>query len=236
MSTPMNSEMSAHRRAEPSTLYFGTPVILISTVNEDGSYNLAPMSSIFWLGWRCVFGINATSKTTENLLRTRECVVNLPSSDQVHAVDRLALTTGSDPVPENKRVRGYFTARDKFERAGLTPVPSETVAAPRALECPVHIETKIEHWRGLAENDEKVRGRVLIFEGRVQRVHLAEDILKRDNPNHVDTDRWRPLIMIFSRYYGLADGELRASTLAQIPDHLYRSPDIESARAVPARA
>ena len=30
---------------EPAILYFGTPVVLIGTCNEDGSYNLAPMSS-----------------------------------------------------------------------------------------------------------------------------------------------------------------------------------------------
>jgi len=34
-----------HRTADPAILYFGTPVVLISSVNEDGSYNLAPMSS-----------------------------------------------------------------------------------------------------------------------------------------------------------------------------------------------
>jgi flavin reductase (DIM6/NTAB) family NADH-FMN oxidoreductase RutF len=31
-----------HLRSESTILYFGTPVVLISTVNEDGSYNLAP--------------------------------------------------------------------------------------------------------------------------------------------------------------------------------------------------
>jgi flavin reductase (DIM6/NTAB) family NADH-FMN oxidoreductase RutF len=40
--------------AEPAILYFGTPVVLIGTCNEDGSYNLAPMSSAWWLGWRCM--------------------------------------------------------------------------------------------------------------------------------------------------------------------------------------
>lgn len=37
-----------HRTIEPTTLYFGTPVALISTLNPDGSPNLAPMSS----AWR----------------------------------------------------------------------------------------------------------------------------------------------------------------------------------------
>ncbi len=34
-----------HIKSEPAILYFGTPVVLVSTVSEDGSYNLAPMSS-----------------------------------------------------------------------------------------------------------------------------------------------------------------------------------------------
>ncbi|WP_341772710.1 hypothetical protein [Burkholderia gladioli] len=41
-----------HVTAHPSILYFGTPVALLATVNADGSHNLAPMSSVFWLGWR----------------------------------------------------------------------------------------------------------------------------------------------------------------------------------------
>lgn len=86
-----------HMTAEPPILYFGTPVVLISTLNEDGSANLAPMSSIFWLGWRCMIGLAQGSMTTENLMRTGECVLNLPSASQVEAVDRLALTTGRTP-------------------------------------------------------------------------------------------------------------------------------------------
>ena len=87
---------SRHTAIEPGILYFGTPVVLISTENEDGSANLAPMSSAFWLGWRAVLGLNARSKTTENLVRTRECVLNLASDALAANVDRLALTTGSD--------------------------------------------------------------------------------------------------------------------------------------------
>ncbi len=81
-----------HVASEPAILYFGTPVLLISTVNEDGSYNLAPNSSAFWLGWRCILGLDASSKTTENIMRTGECVLNLPSIDCVAAVNRLART------------------------------------------------------------------------------------------------------------------------------------------------
>src|SRR5271154_1764965 len=109
-----------HIVSEPSILYFGTPVVLISTKNQDGSANLAPMSSAFQLGWRCVLGLNALSKTTENMIRTGQCVLNLPSVDNVAAVNRLACLTGSNPVPPVKLARGYIYEKYKFETAGLT--------------------------------------------------------------------------------------------------------------------
>ena len=64
----------------PAILYFGTPVVLVSSLNADGSANLAPMSSAWWLGWRCMLGFGARSATPQNILRTGECVLNLPSA------------------------------------------------------------------------------------------------------------------------------------------------------------
>src|SRR5687767_15634841 len=63
-----------HRTIEPTILYFGTPVALISSLNEDGSANLAPMSSVWWLGWSCMLGLGQMGQTSANLERTRECV------------------------------------------------------------------------------------------------------------------------------------------------------------------
>jgi len=83
-----------HKVVEPKILYFGTPVVLISTLNEDHSVNLAPMSSAWWLNQSCMLGMSGSSQTVVNLLRERECVLNLPSSELVPAVDRLALLTG----------------------------------------------------------------------------------------------------------------------------------------------
>ena len=62
-------EKNTHVSGEPPILYFGAPVVLIISVNEGGSANLAPMSSAFWLGWRCVLGLATASKTTKNLQR-----------------------------------------------------------------------------------------------------------------------------------------------------------------------
>ncbi len=220
-----------HSTIEPGILYFGTPVVLISTRNEDGSLNLAPMSSAFWLGWRCVLGLAATSKTPQNMVRTGECVLNLPSAALAGMVDRLALTTRSDPVPEGKIRRGYRYEPDKFGLSGFTPVPSETVSAPRVRECPVQLEAVVEAVHGLAENDDVLRGRTSVIEVRIQRVHVDESIVMAGEPNRIDPDKWRPLILSFQEFYGLGPKAHR-STLGTIPEALYRGPDIERARDI----
>jgi flavin reductase (DIM6/NTAB) family NADH-FMN oxidoreductase RutF len=220
-----------HVTIEPGILYFGTPVVLISTVNADGSFNLAPMSSAFWLGWRCVLGLAATSKTPENMRRTGECVLNLPSATLAGMVDRLALTTGSDPVPEGKVRRGYRFEPDKFGVSDFTPMPSETVAAPRVRECPVQLEAVVEAVHGLAENDPAVRGRTSIIEVRIQRVHVDEVLLMDGTMNRIDPDKWRPLILSFQEFYGLGE-KVHSSRLGIVPEALYRSPDVDRARSV----
>ena len=60
-----------HIAIEPKILYFGTPVVLISTLNEDGSANLAPMSSAWALGWNIALGFGNSGKTIENLRRSQ---------------------------------------------------------------------------------------------------------------------------------------------------------------------
>ena len=218
-----------HIKSEPEILYFGTPVILISTCNEDGSYNIAPISSVFWLGWRCIIGISALSKTTENIKRTGSCVINLPSVHQVSAVNRLALTTGSSTVPEGKKRKGYRYVSDKFKLAGLNPIPSKAIPPPRIDECPVQMETSLIAVHGIANEDEQQKSKILTMELRVLLVHLEESILMKGTTNRVDPDKWKPLIMSFQKFYGLG-AQVHESVLATIPEILYHSPDMDQAR------
>ncbi len=210
-----------HTAIDPAILYFGTPVALISTRNEDDSHNLAPMSSLWWLGRSCMLGLGARSHTPQNLRRTRECVINLPSVEQVSAVDRLARTTGSDPVPAYKQAMGYRGVRDKFAEAGLRGVPSDIVRASRVAECPVQLEAIVEAEHPLAASDPLRAGKLLAFEVRIVRVHVAECIRMEGHADRIDPDRWRPLIMSFQQFYGLGE-RAHASTLAKIPEEAYR--------------
>jgi flavin reductase (DIM6/NTAB) family NADH-FMN oxidoreductase RutF len=223
-----------HRTIDPSILYFGTPVILVSTVNDDGSYNLAPISSVFWLGWRCVIGIGTASKTAENIFRTKECVINLPSVHQAGVVNKLALTTGRNPVPEYKQQRGYHYEPDKFQTAGVTPIEAFTVRAPRVLECPVNLEAKLSSVHYIADDNSDLKGKIASIELKVTRVSVEEEMLVDGYRNRIDPDKWRPLIMSFQQFYGLSD-RLLQSRLATINEDCYRNSDVIPAKPLITR-
>jgi flavin reductase (DIM6/NTAB) family NADH-FMN oxidoreductase RutF len=189
-------EAGSHTSIEPSILYFGTPVVLLSTLNEDGSANLAPMSSAWALGWSVMLGLGAAGKTAENLTARRECVINLPTDAMWRAVERLAPLTGKYPVPESKRERFRFE-RDKFAAAGLTPLASECVRPPRVAECPLQLEAITRDVRLFGGPD----GGAICVEAQVVRVHARPEILA--DSHHIAPDAWRPLIYNFRHYFGL---------------------------------
>jgi len=175
-----------------------------------------------------MLGLARNSKTTANMIRSGECVLNLPSADLVGAVDRLARTAGSDPVPPGKIRRGYRHEKDKFGVSGLTALRGETVAAPRAAECPVQIEAKVSHVHEMAQEDAIWRGNLVAIEVRVTRVHAHPEIMMQGEPNRIDPDKWRPLIMSFQQFYGLTPEKLQRAELGQIPESSLAAGDLES--------
>jgi len=66
------------------------------------------------------------------------------------------------------------------------------------------------------------RGRSLALHVVVRKVHAAADILADGEPDRIDPDKWRPLIMSFQRFYGLAPEQVHGSELAKIPEAAYR--------------
>lgn len=176
-----------------------------------------------------MLGLLDFSHTTVNLLREKECVLNIPSVDETAAVDRLARLTGSNPVPPFKEFMGYRYEKDKLGAGQLTSEPSHLVRAPRVKECPIQMEAVVESVRPFG-SFETIRPfgpesqRASIFsaiEVRVVRVHADESLLVPDTPNRIDPDKWRPLIMSFAQFYGLGE-RVQPSRLAEIPEEVYR--------------
>ncbi|MFF5206265.1 flavin reductase family protein [Streptosporangium sp. NPDC000396] len=197
-----------HVTITPSILYFGTPVVLLSTENEDGSFNLAPMSSAWALGQVVVLGLGADGRTGQNLAVRPDLVINLPGPGQWQEVERLAPLTGCDPVPTHKQSVFRFEPA-KFEAAGLRPEPSDTVRPPRVAECPIQMEAHA------IRVQPDVSGDFLIVEADVLKVH-ADPRIVIPGTQHIDPALWSPLIYNFRHYFGLGP-ELGHSFRSQTP-------------------
>jgi flavin reductase (DIM6/NTAB) family NADH-FMN oxidoreductase RutF len=153
------------------------------------------MSSAWWLGQTAMLGLGRSSRTTQNLVRTGEAVLNLAPSSLVDHVDRLALLTGSPELSEHKRTTGYRYEPRKFEAAGLTPQPSDTVAPDRVLECPVQLECRVVDHHPIDS------GSALAVQVSVLRAHV-DDAVRLYGTTHVDPQAWDPLIMKFCDFFG----------------------------------
>ncbi|MFI1333935.1 flavin reductase family protein [Streptomyces sp. NPDC020845] len=189
------TESPRHIEIEPSILYFGTPVVLLSTENQDGSFNLAPISSAWALGHTVVLGLGREGQTARNLLSRPDVVINLPAPGQWRAVERLAPLTGRSPVPSTK-ARGCRFEPDKFGAAGLREEPSQVVRPPRVAECPIQLEARAERVRP------DVAGGFVIVEAVVRKVH-ADPRIVVPGTDHVDPAAWSPLVYNFRHYFGL---------------------------------
>jgi len=198
-------EPRSFRTIEPKILYFGTPVALISSLNEDGQTNLAPISSFWALGWTLMLGLLDETKTADNFARHPECVVNIPSPDLWQAVEKLAPLTGKDPVPPIKAAQFRFV-RDKFGAANLTPLASEVVKPLRAEECPVHLEARVVALHAMQGAKLQKLGGGVAAEIEVLRVHVDSDLVLGDR--YIDPAKWSPLIYNFRHYFRLAPTEL----------------------------
>jgi flavin reductase (DIM6/NTAB) family NADH-FMN oxidoreductase RutF len=230
-----------HDTISPAILYWGTPVVLITTENEEGTFNIAPMSSAWWLGNRCMLGLGEVSQTTRNLVRTRQCVLNLPSADMTGAVNALARTTGAEDIltaEEHsggykyfKRMNGYAYVPDKFGHAGLTPQSSDCVRPARIAECPAQMEAELVGVYDMMRDADN-KG-FIALEVRVLRTHVHRGIRMDGHENRVDPDKWHPMIMSFQELYGLHPKKVSASVLAEIAEEGYR-PFSNPARPVSA--
>ena len=185
----------------PKILYFGNPVALITSLNEDESPNLAPISSFWALGWTMTLGLLNFTKTLKNLERRPQCVINIPSPDLWRNVEALAPLTGQNPVPEDKRDKFRFH-KDKFAAASLTPRRSELVSAPRVKECPVQMEaiTRAIHPLVGESRVHKLGGAASV-EVEILRVHVRREFIM--NGHYIDPEKWQPLIYNFRHYFGL---------------------------------
>ncbi|WP_084165404.1 flavin reductase family protein [Paenibacillus massiliensis] len=190
--------MNSHVSIQPNILYYGMPILLLSTSNEDGSTNLSPLSSSWALGDCIVLGMGIQGQAYANIMRLPQCVINLPEAGSWEQVEQIASYTGMNPVPEAKQQLGFRYRKDKFSAGGWTPQTSAQVGPMRVAECPLQLEAEVHHIR-VPEHTPYMA----IVEVKVVHVHAHPHILQADHK--IDPLKWQPLIYNFRHYFGLGD-------------------------------
>ncbi len=112
------------------------PLVLITTVNKDGKVNAAVKTNFMTISSmrRYAFNCPPEHHTHQNIMETREFVINVPTEDIIDKVLKVAILT-EKPCPDGL---------NELEKAGLTPIPSEKVRPPRVKECVAHYECLLD--------------------------------------------------------------------------------------------
>ncbi|MGO9422553.1 flavin reductase family protein, partial [Roseiarcus sp.] len=137
------------------------PIVLVSSSHEG-------RTNIMTMGWHTVMEftpslvgcvISSANHSFEMIRRSRECVINLPTSKLTDVVVGIGNTTGAEI--------------DKFQHFGLTAEKAAEVDAPLIAECHANFECRLHDDALVAKYD------FFIFE--VVRAHVAS------SPKHPET-------------------------------------------------
>jgi len=115
------------------------PVVLITTVNREGTPNAAVKTNFMTVGSMTGYAFHCSPQhhTYQNIMETREFVINVPTEDIISEILKAAIIT-MKPCP---------AGLNEIERAGLTPIPSEKVRPPRVKECVAHYECLLDWYK-----------------------------------------------------------------------------------------
>lgn len=155
------------------------PIVLVSSAWK-GKTNIMSM------GWHMVMGFEPSliacyiwdENFSYDLVRkSRECVINIPTTDLVNEVVGIGNCSGA-------RI-------DKFKKFGLTPVPGEKVKAPLIAECYANFECKLYDGGWTARHN--------LFIWEVVKAHVAT------SPKYPETIHYRGdgIFMVSGRHINL---------------------------------
>lgn len=156
------------------------PICFASTIDEEGNRNLSPFSFFNVFGSKppiCVFSParrvrdNTTKHTLQNVISTKEVVINVVSYDMVQQMNVASCE--------------YPKGVDEFLKSGFTPVKAEIVKPFLVKESPVNLECKV--LQVIETSQEGGAGNLIICE--VVKMHIDEKILddnQQINPHKID--------------------------------------------------
>lgn len=164
------------------------PIAFVSTIGDDGVFNLAPYSSFAPIGlmpalvclhisWKTG---GQKKDTLVNIESTKEFVINIVNESLAEAMNQ----TGLEYPPEV----------DEFTEVGLTPAKSEVVKPPLVAESPVNMECKLNQI--LEFGTVPSGGHVVI--GEVILVHVKDELW---NGVDIDVSKLKPIGRLGAQLY-----------------------------------
>ena len=144
------------------------PIAFASTINEDGSPNLAPYSffnafssnpPILVFSSNRRVSDNTTKDTLHNIRQNGEVVINVVNYSIVR---QMAVTSVE-----------FDSSVSEFDKSGLTPIASDLIKPYRVKESPVQMECRVKEIVTLGEDGGA--GHLIICD--VLRMHIEEEII-----------------------------------------------------------
>lgn len=157
------------------------PIAVVSTLNEDGTNNVAPFSFFTGVSAKpmivafCPLIRTTTGEkkdTLVNIERNKEFVINFVSTA---IADKINLTSTELPYGE-----------DEFKFAGLTPIDSLTIKPKRILESPIHFECILRDIISYGD----MPGQGTLVTGEVKKIHIKDEL---EESGRIDTKLFDPL-------------------------------------------
>lgn len=171
------------------------PIAWVSSTDQSGQVNLSPYSFFNVFSYRppiLIFSVarrmrdNTTKDTLSNVLEVPEVVINIVNYDMV---EQMSLTSTE-----------YDQGINEYEKAGLTPVPSERIRPPRVKGAPAAFECKVNQVLPLGENGGA--GNLVICE--VVLAHFSEHIM--DKNGSIDPVQLDAVARMGNNWYSRANG------------------------------
>lgn len=142
---------------KPTTGLLLTPVVLVTCQDEAGKPNIITLA---WVGVAnseppmISIAIRPGRHSHEIIKKTKEFIVNLPTTEILREMDFCGTASGSKV--------------DKFFETKLTPLAAEKLKAPLIKECPVNLECRVKQILSLGSHD--------LFLGEVVATHMDEEV------------------------------------------------------------
>jgi len=143
------------------------PIALISTVGENGVFNVPPYSlyglasvkpAIVFIGVSVKIRTKQKKDTIKGIEFSKDFVINVVDEPLAEPMNPLSADYPSDV--------------NEFEEVGLTPVKSDLVKSPRVQESAINMECQM---RQIVEFGEFPQSTYVVI-GEVLRVHVRDDL------------------------------------------------------------